>query len=108
PAWMIYTTVTVIEVAFHLHYGLAALAFVPYALLRTWLLLRYARLLPLLLGHAIADAVVLLCAPPNAALAKIVIPLGLIASMWRLLHQGDQNPEPAEPGSHATTGPVGR
>ncbi len=108
PAWMIYTTITVIEVAFHLHYGLAALAFVPYALLRTWLFLRYGRLLPLLLGHAIADAAVLLCAPPTAALAKIVLPLALIANLWRLLHQGDQNPAPADAGSHAATGPVGR
>ncbi|WP_159072334.1 hypothetical protein [Streptomyces sp. CMB-StM0423] len=103
PAWMIYTIVSVIEVAFHLHYGLGALAFVPYALMRTWLLLRYARLLPLILGHTIADVAVLLWAPPAVALAKITLTLILIASLWHPLHREGQNPAPADSGCHDTT-----
>lgn len=78
PTWVIYTVVSVIEVAFHLHYGLAAAAFVPYALLRTWLYLRYQRLLPLLLAHAAADVSVVLMAPVPLTVIKIACTWPLI------------------------------
>ncbi|WP_223146444.1 hypothetical protein [Streptomyces apricus] len=62
PTWQIYTTVAVPEIIFHAYFGVPAVLMGVYALLCTRFYLRYHRLGPLLLGHALYDVIGLLLA----------------------------------------------
>ncbi|WP_328937436.1 hypothetical protein OG288_12315 [Streptomyces tauricus] len=55
PTWEIYTVVCVLEIALHAYFGIAAIGAVAFAAGRVWLYLRYRRLLPLMLSHAVYD-----------------------------------------------------
>ncbi|WP_446040070.1 CPBP family glutamic-type intramembrane protease [Streptomyces sp. SID1121] len=58
PAWQIYTLSALLTVAIHSYFGLPALAYLPYALIRPWLFHRYGRLTPLAIGHAVFNLTV--------------------------------------------------
>ncbi|WP_326812435.1 hypothetical protein OIE62_06850 [Streptomyces scopuliridis] len=53
--WEIYAIVCCVEIAVHLYMGLPALGYLPYAWYRVRLYLRYGRLTPLVVGHALFD-----------------------------------------------------
>ncbi|MFS8201048.1 hypothetical protein ACLVWQ_20450 [Streptomyces sp. CWNU-52B] len=55
PTWEIYTLVCALEIALHAYFGLPAIGAVAFAAGRVWLYLRYRRLLPLMLSHALYD-----------------------------------------------------
>ncbi|AZM56398.1 hypothetical protein DMA15_30610 [Streptomyces sp. WAC 01529] len=57
PAWQIYTTVCVIEVALHAYFGAPALGMLFFALGRLSIFLRHGRVLPLIIGHAVFDLI---------------------------------------------------
>jgi hypothetical protein len=55
PQWEMYAIAGGPTVAVHLSYGVAALAFLPYALVRLGLYRRHGRLIPLITAHAAVD-----------------------------------------------------
>lgn len=60
PAWQMYATASVVELAVHAYMGLLpALAFLPFWWLRVWLYRRYGMLLPLIVAHLIIDSAVM-------------------------------------------------
>ncbi|MEU1302588.1 hypothetical protein [Streptomyces shenzhenensis] len=97
PTWLIYTIIAVIEIIFHAYFGAPAVLMGVYAVLCARFYLRYHRLGPLLLGHALFDLLAVLAYPlPFAYRLSLGLILGTAvtsADRWLRARTG-LRPEP--------------
>ncbi len=96
PIWQIYTTVCVVEVTVHAYFGLPAIAMAIFAAGRLRLFLRYGRVLPLAIAHAVFDLLGgFLMRVPFPERFLFIVPLGVVVTLIaeRVRRAGD----PAEP-----------
>lgn len=100
PRWQIYLVVCAIEVWVHAYFGAPAVGMALYAGYRVHLYLKYRRLTPLIIGHAVYDLVLSLntvIPASEAAWARVVMIWGcvLAAACFTLVRRSGRGSAPA-------------